>query len=547
MSDAKPDIKADQKEAAQSLADVLAQTFSVRTDQEFADRFAGLVVALINAKPVFVFAKGPNDETPVRLSGVGRADDKEILAAVALRAFGEGREKPMRDEGLIVTRLALPSGMTGAVILAMPQGTQIVQALAHERISTLQALAAASFQNTEVMRIRSALAAAHGLSNPTDEALQNFVDQTATLTEAEFVAIGSFDGKKIGHVTVSGQGSGKKRAALPDRLKRDLQTTGMQKLVTPSKQFMGGEGQDHGLVLVVEGMERNAELVPLLASTVRIAAPRARAKKPFLQRARGWAVAALILIGVIAVPLPDGTKLSATVTAENFRIITAPYSAAIVDVAVADNQTVVGDETVLARLDATDTVNELIASQADFAAALLEREGARADRNAAALRSAELEAERIAARITLLEAQQEAATLIAPISGLVIGPDLQGRRGSVVSQGDVLMQIADPAAFRLDLNIQQDQLATLAPDTAGVFRPDFDPSLAFDVTLTAISPAALDTNRVPVFPGQASLPNDTAELRHGMTGVVSVNREWRPAGLLLWDAIRDWFLLRLWL
>jgi multidrug resistance efflux pump len=310
---------------------------------------------------------------------------------------------------------------------------------------------------------------------------------------------------------------------------------------------MGGEGQDHGLVLVAEGLGRNAELVPLLASTVRIAAPRARAKKPFMQRMRGWAVAALILIGVVMVPLPDGTKLSATVTAENFRIITAPYSAAIVDMAVADNQSVTGDETVLARLDVTETVNELIASQADFAAALLEREGARADRNAAALRNAELEAERIAARITLLEAQRDAATLVAPISGLVIGPDLQGRRGSVVSQGDVLMQIADPVAFRLDVNIQQDQLAKLTTDMAGVFRPDFDPSLAFDVTLTAISPAALDTERAPVFPGRAALPAEVDALRHGMTGVVSVDREWRPAGLQLWDAIQDWFLLRLWL
>ncbi len=529
----------------QSLPAVLAQTFEARTDGAFAEKLVGLIAALVNTQPVYVFA--PKDEELTILAGTARPDNLIDLTQVATRGMQDPEGVPHRDGPYLVVRVDMPSGGRAVAIVTIPPGSAVVQSLAHERVAVLQALASARYRNAELDQIKSAMAAAVGLSAPTPEALQNFADQIANLTEAQYAAIGQFDGSQIGVVAVSGQAEGTKRAALPDRLRRDMAEIGRKKLSANMQQFMGGAGQDHGLVMTLENPARNADLIPLIAAAVRSAAPAGRQKVPFGRRLQRWGIAALIVIGIAMIPLPDGVNINATVTSTNFRVVTAPYSAALVDIAVADNQRVVGGETPLGLMDTAETTNELIAAQADYAAALLERETARAGRDAAALRSAELEAQRIEARIALLESRREAATLIAPISGLVIGPDLQGQRGAVVSQGDILMQIADPEGLRLDVEVGQDALARITTGMSGRFRPDFDPSLDFEVDLTAVSPAALDTDRAPIFAARATFAQSPAQLRHGMTGVMAVDRQWRPAGLLLWDAIRDWVLLRLWL
>lgn len=529
----------------QSLTAVLHQTFDARTDAAFADKLVGLIAALINTQPVYVFA--PSDADLTLLAGTARPDNLIDLMQVATRGMEDPEGVPRRDGPYLVVRIDMPSGGLAVAVVTIPLGSAVAQSLAHERVAVLQALASARYRNAELDRIKGAMSAAAALSAPTPEVLQSFADKMATLTEAQYAAIGQFDGSQIGVIAVSGQAEGTKRASLPDRLRRDMAEIGGKKLSSNTQQFLGGAGQDHGLVMTLENPIRNVDLIPLVAAAIRSAAPAGRQKVRLARRLQRWGIAALILIGIAVIPLPDGVNVNATVTSTNFRVVTAPYSAALVDIAVADNQRVVGGQTPLGQMDTAETTNELIAAQADYAAALLERETARAGRDAAALRSAELEAQRIEARIALLESRRDAATLIAPINGLVIGPDLQGRRGAVVSQGEILMQIADPDGLRLDVEVGQDALARIATGMSGRFRPDFDPSLDFEVDLTAVSPAALDTDRVPVFAARATFAQNPDQLRHGMTGVMAIDRQWRPAGLILWDAIRDWVLLRLWL
>ncbi len=528
-----------------SLPAVLRQTFEASTDAVFADKLVGLIAALVNTQPVYVFA--PNDVDLALLAGTARAKNLVELSQIATRGLEDPEGVPRRDGTYLVVRVDMPSGGKAVAIAAIPPGSAVAQSLAYERVAILQALTSARYRNAELDQIKDAIAAAAALSTPTQETLQSFADKIASLTEAQYAAIGQFDGFQIGIVAVSGQAEGTKRAALPDRLRRDMSEIGRKKLSSNMQQFLGGAGHDYGLVMTLESPTRNADLVPLIAAAVRNAAPDGRQKVPLKRRLQRWGAVALTLVGVSMIPLPDGVNINATVTSTDFRVVTAPYSAALVDIDVADNQRVVGGETLLAQLDTTEVTNELVAAQADYAAALLERETARAGRDAAALRSAELEAKRIEARMALLESRRETATLIAPISGLVIGPNLQGQRGAVVSQGHVLMQIANPDGLRLDVEVGQDALARITSGMSGQFRPDFDPSLDFEVDLTAVSPAALNTDRAPIFAARASFAQSPEQLRHGMTGVMAVDRKWRPAGLIFWDAIRDWVLLRLWL
>ncbi|MGR3484767.1 MAG: efflux RND transporter periplasmic adaptor subunit [Paracoccaceae bacterium] len=542
--------------AARTLSAVLSDAFDAREDDEFARRICGLVSALLDTRPVDVFAApapaegaepGAPVDAPVHLAGTGRdapPDEAAQAARACLSAEGDG---PAVADGWLTLRLPRPAGGACALVCAPPRGPQVAQALAMERLTLLGALARARLEHPDLGRLRAAVVAASALSDPTVEAMRGVADAICAVTRADWVALGRWDGAAVADVTVSGQGRPVARAALPDALRGAMRETARARLWQPDRALMAARGRPGGLVLHVEGARRDAALVPLIAAAGQAALPAGAAPRGLARRLRAAAVTALVLIGVAAVPLPDGVELPATVQADEFRIVTAPYAASVARIEVTDAQPVAGGRTVLAAMDATETVADLIAARAEYAAALLAREGARAGRDAAALRAAELEAQRIEARIDLLEIRRASAELVAPIDGLVIAPGLEGRQGAVLRQGETLMEIADPATLRLELAVPQAALSRLRPGLEGRFRPDFDPALIFDAALTSVSPAALDADRDPVFAARARLAGDTGALRHGMTGVLVVDRTWRPVGLTAWDALRDWALLRFWI
>ena len=526
-----------------SLPTVLAQTFAPDTDQDFATRFVGLIAALLNTPTVEIYRQ--DGEAVQRVSGTTK--DTACPAEIAATVLQEADPQPRLIDGWLCCLIALPQTAQAALITRIPASNAMMQSLAYERIALLQSACQARFQNADLIALRHAINAASGLADPTPEAMQRFADTASALTGADYTALAKFDGGRIGHIAISGQSGVTTRATLPDKLRDDLQDALRTRIGNSTRHILAAPNADYGMVFETAPPARNAHMVPLLAGTILQATPARKARRNWVKTLRSWAVATLILVGVALIPLPDGLDIPATVRATNFRVVTSPLTAAVLEVRIAENQTVTGGQTVLVVLDTSEFDNELIAAQADYNTALLQRETARANRQAAALRNAELEAERMAARIAILEARRASAQIIAPIDGRVIGRDLLAKRGAVVRQGEDLLEIADPSHMRLDLDIAQRDLGRVQTDLTGPFRPDFDPTLRFDVTVTAISPAARDTDRVPVFAGEASLDGDTAQLRHGMTGIVSVDRTWRPAGQIVWRALRDWVLLRLWL
>lgn len=537
-----------QTPARQTLADALGAVFAPGSSPPFAQRLVGFTEALIPEARAWVVMPAPDGATrTIPTDGLS-----ETGVALACACLDPEADAIRADPRFLSARICLDTGKEAALVVEVRSGGQTARALAHERLSLLSRLSFATYkpETVDLLQRLLALFAAFGkvrgdAAPETD--LQAMADLLARFLSADYAAVARYDGTHLRDLHISGQADTGKAAALPAQLSSAMAETARLRLCTTTRAFTGDAGRSDGLVFHVEAPRRNASLLPFLAASAGRLAP--QAARPGVQWKR-WARRGAIALGLGAltlVPIPDGVSLPAEVAAVSQRIITSPLDATLSTMEVRAGDSVVAGETVLARFDTRALDLELIAARASYSRALLDRERARAGRLAADLRTAELEAERVLAEIDLLEARKETAVLIAPISGLVIGEGLADLTGALLRQGDRVLDIADPSALELDVSVPQSQVAKVSVGAIGAFRPDFDPSLRFETEVTALSPAAPSSERLPLYPAQAKLAGEVARLRPGMTGVVALDRSWRPIWQVAGQALRDWVLLRLWI
>ena len=530
----------------QSLAEALAAVFSTSAQVPFSARLVGFTKALIpqsRAWGITLDAAGQPDAHP--------ADDvPDAGMTLAKQALSPDAKPVLTEATFMAAKIALDTGQDAALVVELRGEGQAARALAHERLTLLARLSIATYRSETVdllqnlLRFFAELAQSAGTQAPD---LQSLSDMMAAFFSAEYVAVARFDGQKVHDLHISGQAHMGKGARVATELKSSMAETARLRLCEQTRAFTAEPGQQDGLVMHLAAPRRNASMLPFLAASAGKLAPHA-ARRGVNWRA--WARRSAlvgVLCGVAFLPIPDGVSLPATVAAVSHRIVTSPLDAPLAGLDVRAGDRVVAGETVLGRFDTRALDLELIAAQASYSRALLDRERARAGRLAADLRTAELEAERVLADIALLEARKETAVLMAPISGLVIGDGLGDMTGALMRRGDLVLEIADPSAMELDVSVPQSQVAKVGLGQAGAFRPDFDPSLRFDTQVVSISPAAPSGQRAPLFPAQASLSDAAVDtLRPGMTGVVALDRTWRPIWQVVGRGLRDWILLRLW-
>ena len=515
-------------EPVRSLADALAECLD--GPEPFAEALAPLAAALTTARAAHVFEAG--GERP-RLLACTRPSRSEEAAALAAQVLASGEPQAVA-EGLLASRMALEGG-PGALVLTLPEG-RVARALAMERATLLAAVAAARHDHPGLAALRRAVAAAGSVGRGED-AERALADALAALTGAAVAAVGR---RASGSIAIAGQAEGARRAALPDRLRREMK----EGLPGPGRHL--ARGPAGGWVLWAEGVARAGELVPLVAAALEREAAGAAPAGLDRRRVARHLVAAAGLAALALAPIPDGVDVPATVAAAERRVVTAPFTAALAEVLVGGGREAVAEGAPVARLDTGEVELDLIAARAERAEAVLRREAARSGLDAAALRGAELEADRLRARIDALEARRERGTLRAPIAGTAVAMGLGERRGAVVRQGETLLEIEGPGPMELELAVPQSRMGRLAEGASGRFRPDFDPALSVEARVTLLSPAAAEAERAPVFRGEAALLGGVEGLRPGVSGVLQLERERRPLGAIAWDRLRGWVLLNLW-
>lgn len=532
----------------QTLAEALDQCFTAEvTEADFPDRFCRLLAALTTAPAVFVLVADAEGPRVLARTRPGAVEPEALGVATGILDDPDPAQAPARLEGgWLGSGLALPGGRPAAAVLRLPAGGSVAHSLAHERLTLMAALALRQNRHSDLAGLAKVMAAAPGVAVGDEAAMQASADALCLIFLADHAAVGQYDGAGIGRLAISGQRGEARRAALPDRLRSEMRETAARRIVGSERAFAPGPGGEGGTVIHLAEPARNANLLPLVASAIARAGP-APAVRRWSRRGMLRALGVVVLLaGAALVPVPDGIELPATVQAVDRRVITAPFAAALEEVGVEDSATLTQGDPRLVVFDTSETDLDLIAAQAEYAAALLERESARGARDAARLHNAELEAERIRATIDLLEYRKASAEIAAPISGIAIAPDLAARKGSVLRQGEVLFEIADPSRLELELAIPQREIGRIPAEASGIFRPDFDPSFRLPSRVTRISPALAEDYQAAVFLGRARLDGDVSALRPGMKGVLAVERVYRPLGGVVWRNLRNWVLLRVW-
>lgn len=524
-----------------TLSEAMSTVFRPkRNDEDFSSALTNLAVALTTARAAHVLRQG--ERSPIA-SSPREAELPEDSRAWALDylAGNPTVADPVEQDGALAVTLALPAGKTGVLVIRLRNPAPSVRALAFERLVALSHLSFSTFRHADVQGFENLLRDIRTGQSPEDVA-----SHIRAFADADNVALAWLKGDAISHLTLSNQPAGTPRASLPETLEAELKSAR-----DPSRRgdhvHVALQGED-AIAMKVDRPRRHLHILPLLPQAMMAAngpgvGPGRGSRKKWLRRA----VFLLLAIGVALIPIPDARRVPGEVISTDTRTITAPLSGVVLSVDVSDGDAVQAGDSTLFRLDTDDVLQELAGAQADYSRALLERESARGARDAAALQNAELEAESLRARIDLLENRRVRATVTAPIDGVVSGEDLSRFAGATVRLGDPILEVLNPDILALRLEVPDILLNRIENGEAGVFRPDFAPDQSFASTVSWISPAQSTRTDVVVFPGRAILPDNTAGLRPGLRGVFVFEREFKPIYKVVWKALSDWVLLRLWL
>ncbi len=150
------------------------------------------------------------------------------------------------------------------------------------------------------------------------------------------------------------------------------------------------------------------------------------------------------------------------------------------------------------------------------------------------------------AELALAEEQLARTSLVAPFAGIVVQGDLSQLLGSPVEKGTVLFEIAPDEGYRIILEVDERDIADVAPGAAGRLALSAMPGDPLPLTVERITPVSIAEEGRNYFRVEARLERPVETLRPGMEGVAKIEAGRRP---LLWiwtHRLVDWFRLQVW-
>lgn len=151
----------------------------------------------------------------------------------------------------------------------------------------------------------------------------------------------------------------------------------------------------------------------------------------------------------------------------------------------------------------------------------------------------------VAAQIDLIEEQIAHTRMVAPFSGTLVSGDLSRSLGAPVERGQLLFEIVPDDGFRVSLEVDERDIATVVPGLRGTLRLAGLPDQTIPLTITRVVPIATADQNGNHFRVEAGLGDRPPGLRPGMQGVAkvtigqgSVLQAWTRE---LFSRLRFWF------
>lgn len=131
-------------------------------------------------------------------------------------------------------------------------------------------------------------------------------------------------------------------------------------------------------------------------------------------------------------------------------------------------------------------------------------------------------ADQIDAELALVQQRIERTDLVAPYEGYVVSGDLSQSLGAPVEIGDVLFEIAPLTEYRVVIEIDERDMASVDADKKGEVLIAALPGNPIPFSIEQVVPVAVSGEGKSYFRVEASIANTTPELRPGMEGVARV-------------------------
>jgi hypothetical protein len=147
------------------------------------------------------------------------------------------------------------------------------------------------------------------------------------------------------------------------------------------------------------------------------------------------------------------------------------------------------------------------------------------------------------AQIKLVDEQLARSRMLAPFDGLVVSGDLTQSIGAAVRRGDVLFELAPLANYRVELRVDERQIADVAIGQRGELVVSALPDQSFPFTIERITPVASAREGATFFAVEGRLTATSERLRPGMEGIGKIDVDERR---LIWIWFRSaWHWLRI--
>jgi multidrug efflux pump subunit AcrA (membrane-fusion protein) len=150
------------------------------------------------------------------------------------------------------------------------------------------------------------------------------------------------------------------------------------------------------------------------------------------------------------------------------------------------------------------------------------------------------------AQIKLSDEELARARMNAPFDGLILSGDLSQSIGAAVRRGDVLFEIAPLKGYRVQLLVDESQIADVAPGDTGQLMVAALPDTEFPFKVERITPVATAREGRNYFAVDGSLTQISARLRPGMDGVGKIDVGRRRLVWISFRSLLHWMRVSTW-
>ena len=234
------------------------------------------------------------------------------------------------------------------------------------------------------------------------------------------------------------------------------------------------------------------------------------------------ALSMVALVCALIIPTQWKIIAPAELLSNERRVVTAPIDGFSAEIDVEPSERV-SEGQILARLDrreieleAATLDSDVVMAEAAFRTAMADRDGE--STGIARARLAQARAQRAG-----LDRQLHRTELASPIEGLVIASDVTRTRGTAVSRGETLFEIAPNTGFEVHVMVDEADVYDVHVGQIGMISLRATPGERSLIEVVSIHPVAEAKDGKNRFRVKASLVEPDSRLRPGQSGVVRLN------------------------